>query len=248
MDVLDPLPAAANKNESSEIDEKVEQVRTARSEVKAKTLGVIYFGDGYKGSLFSKALQEKISLGESNSIQLILSDDVIEWLDDKINTSALPVRTLQLQAPDVAVQEFEENYNNTILPRINGTFLNNPVDQMIEQFLNETGRMPSSISNLNRNPLVPEAIDAVYTLAMAYLKAQQDKCISSNPSAFCPELQNMGGLQIIEYVKALSRTYHGLSAAPSEFKDADRAIGQSSGFDIMMLNKSFGSFNKEKVS
>lgn len=250
VDILDPLPEVVKSSESSEVRTLLDKVWDRRTEAKTETLGVVFFGNGYKGTLFSKSLQDRIlASGESNPIQLIMSEDLSEWLDDMTADSSIPEGTLMVQGTELVISEFEEHYNTVWLPKSNESSTGNPIESLLHQYFMEADKVPSGISGDNRNPLVSEAIDAVYTLAVAYLTAQRQKCGEGYPTSYCQDLLQMTKAELWGYITGLKRSYQSLAGKqpPEEFADANRNIGQGPGYEVIFLNYTAGHANIEKV-
>lgn len=250
VDVLGYLPVAFDKNESTKIAKMVDKVWEARSAAGTSTLGVIFYGNGYEGTLFSKAFSDKVQLpGESNPIQLILSEESSEWAPDQITNSAIPDNTMMLQPKTEYIREFEEHLNTIYSLQSNFSSAATPIEEAIREFYNETGRMPSTITNNTKNPLVTEAIDSVFSLAVAYRKAQKQKCGDLNRESNCDELKTMSRSELTGYVKGLHESYDKLpgQVSPVEFAAARRPIGQTLGFDVVLFNKSGNSLHIQKV-
>ena len=153
------LPVAFNKNESIKISKIVDKLWEARRAAGTSTLGVIFYGNGYEGTLFSKALSDKVQLsGESKPIQLILSEESSEWASDQIANSAIPDNTMMLQPKTEYIRDFEEHLNTIYSLQSNLSSAATLIQEAIREFYDETGRMPSTITNNTRNPLVTEPL------------------------------------------------------------------------------------------
>ena len=250
VDIIGAVPVAFDKNESTGISIIVDRVWEARRAAGTSTLGVIFYGRGYACTLFAKALQDKRpSTGEDNPVQLIMSEECSEWTSELVADSAIPDNTIMIHPKVEFVKEFEMEWATNFTKHSNLSSPSTPVEKYMKEFNEETGRMPSEIVNKTTNPMVTEAIDSVFVLAVAYLKAQKEKCGDLRPTTNCKKLKTMSRSTLIGYIQDVQETYDNIpgQAAPVDFVTARRLIGHIQGMDVVMLNKRGNSWYTHKV-
>ena len=250
IDIISPSSVAFDKNESTKMSEIIDKVWEARRAAGMSTLGVIFYGRGYECLTFSNALRDKIqSAGENNPIQLILSEGCSEWIPKMIADSVIPGNSMMLRPNVELVNKFDEDWATNFTKHHNLSSPSTPIEEYMKEFYKETGKLPTDITNITRSPLVSEAIDSIFVLAVAYLKAQKQKCGELNPRSNCDELKKMSRKEIVGYIQGLQATYDKLpgQAAPSEFSTAHKVIGHTQRMDVVMVNKTGNSWHIHKV-
>ena len=247
IDIISPPPVAFDKNESTKMSEIIDKVWEARRAAGTSTLGVIFYGYGYECLMFSNALRDKVqSAGENNPIQLILSEGCSEWIPELIADSVIPDNSMMLSPNVELVNEFEEYWATNVTKHHNLSSPSTPIEEYMKEFYEETRKFPTDITNITRSPLVSEAIDSIFVLAVAYLK---QKCGELNPRSNCDELKKMSRKEIIGYIQGVQATYDNLpgQASPVEFSAAHKVIGHTQRMDVVMVNKTGNSWNIHKV-